>query len=195
MNNVLGILLLSIVLLVYIFEIIQKKRKRLKKKRIIEGLYPNVLKAKNTFENHTSFKSGYFNNNKLDSWETSYILLKKELNRYKIETLKLENIIVVDIKKLFNYFENGNTIRDEYNKEFVAHELKECNALFSNIEGQSLDEQHVRYENYKFSKPFGSRDFKIRSIITMIYNSHLIGFSVTNTNISSKFLQFFKLFS
>ena len=163
MNNVLGILLLSIVLLVYIFEIIQKKRKRLKKKRIIEGLYPfeiiqkkrkrlkkkriieglypNVLKAKNTFENHTSFKSGYFNNNKLDSWKTSYILLKKELNRYKIETLKLENIIVVDIKKLFNYFENGNTIRDEYNKEFVAHELKECNALFSNIEGQSLDEQ------------------------------------------------------
>ena len=141
MNNVLGILLLSIVLLVYIFEIIQKKRKRLKKKRIIEGLYPNVLKAKNTFENHTSFKSGYFNNNKLDSWKTSFISLKKELNRYKIETLKLENIIVVDIKKLFNYFENGNTIRDKYNKEFVVHELKECNALFSNIEGQSLDEQ------------------------------------------------------
>jgi len=55
MNNVLGILLLSIVLLVYIFEIIQKKRKRLKKKRILEGLYPNVLKAKNTFENHINY--------------------------------------------------------------------------------------------------------------------------------------------
>ena len=141
MNNVLGILLLSIVLLVYIFEIIQKKRKRLKKKRIIEGLYPNVLNAKNTFEKHISFKSGYFNNNKLDSWKTSFISLKKELNGYKIENLKLENIIVVDIKKLFNYFENSNTIRDKYNKEFVVHELEECNSLFSNIEGQSLDEQ------------------------------------------------------
>jgi DNA helicase-4 len=138
MNNVSGILLLSIVLLVYI---IQKKRKRVKKKRIVEGLYPNVLKAKNAFEKHISFKGGYFNNNKLDSWKTSFISLKKELNRYKIETLKLENIIIVDIKQLFNYFENGNTIRGKYNKEFVVHELKECDELFSNIEGQSLDEQ------------------------------------------------------
>ena len=138
MNNVIGIIILLILILVCI---IQKKRKRLKKKVIVEGLYPEVVKANKAFEKYISFKDGYFNNNKLYAWKTSVKSLKKELDRYKIETLKLENIIVSNIKQLFKYIENSNTIRVKYNKDFVVHELKECDILFSNIEGQSLDQQ------------------------------------------------------
>ena len=115
--------------------------KRLKEKAIVEAMHPNVVKANKAFEKYTSFKDGYFNNNKLYAWKLSVTELKNELNRYKIETLKLDNTIVSDIKQLYKYFETGGTIRPKYNKAFVVRELKECDTLFSNIEGQSLDEQ------------------------------------------------------
>lgn len=115
--------------------------KRIKEKAIVEAMYPNVVKANKAFEKYTSFKDGYFNNNKLYTWKVFVTELNNELNRYNIETLKLENTIVSDIKQLYKYFETGGTIRAKYNKDFVVRELKECDTLFSNIEGQSLDEQ------------------------------------------------------
>jgi DNA helicase-4 len=39
------------------------------------------------------------------------------------------------------YIATGETIRAKYNKDFVVRELNDCDALFSNIEGQSLDKQ------------------------------------------------------
>ena len=115
--------------------------KRIREKAIVEAMYPNVVKASKAFEKYISFKDGYFNNNKLCTWKVSVKDLHNELNRYKIETLKLESTIVSDIKQLYKYFETGGIIRAKYNKDFVVRELKECDTLFSNIEGQSLDEQ------------------------------------------------------
>lgn len=115
--------------------------KRIKEKAIVEAIYPNVVKANKAFEKCISFKDGYFNNNKLCAWKVSVKDLHNELNRYKVEALKLENIIVSDIKQMYKYFATGDTIREIFNKDFVVHELKECDTLFSNIEGQSLDEQ------------------------------------------------------
>lgn len=122
-----------------LFELAEAKR--LKEKAIVEALHPNVIKANKAFKKYISFKDGYFNNNKLNAWKESVTALKNDLYKYKIEKLELENIIVSDINELYKYFENGNIIRAKYNKDFVARELKECEALFSNIEGQSLDEQ------------------------------------------------------
>ena len=168
MNNGMVIIILSTIVLIYIIVLIRKKwkrrkleaerlekerqeqerirfelaeAKRLKEKASVEAMYPNVVKANNRFEKYISFKDGYFNNNKLYAWKISAKSLKNKLNRYKIESLKLENTIVTDIKQLFKYFKTANTTRVKYNKDFVVRELKECDTLFSNIEGQSLDEQ------------------------------------------------------
>ena len=162
MSNGMVIIILSIIVLIYIIVLIQKKRqeqerirfelaeakrfelaeaKRLEEKASVEAMYPNVVKANNRFEKYISFKDGYFNNNKLYAWKISAKSLKNKLNRYKIESLKLENTIVTDIKQLFKYFKTANTTRVKYNKDFVVRELKECDTLFSNIEGQSLDDQ------------------------------------------------------
>lgn len=115
--------------------------KRLKEKAIVEGLYQDVLLANKKFAKFISFKDGYFNNNKLSLWKGSVSSLYNELGKYGIETLKLDNTIVSDIKQLRTNYDTGETIRTSYNKKFIERELKECDTLFSNIEGQSLDEQ------------------------------------------------------
>lgn len=115
--------------------------KRLKEKAIVEGLYQNVLSANKKYAKFISFKDGYFNNNKLSLWKTSIYSLYNELGKYDIDTLKLDNSIVSDIKQLRNNYDKGESTRASYNKRFIERELNECDTLFSNIEGQSLDEQ------------------------------------------------------
>ncbi|MES2329680.1 MAG: UvrD-helicase domain-containing protein [Bacteroidota bacterium] len=115
--------------------------KRLKEKAIIKGMYQDILLANKKFRKFISFKDGYFNNNKLSIWKASVNSLYIDLRKYKIETLQLDNTIVLDIKELRNSYDAGEAIRSTYNKKFIERELKECDALFSNIDGQSLDEQ------------------------------------------------------
>ncbi|SHH08776.1 UvrD/REP helicase N-terminal domain-containing protein [Flavobacterium fluvii] len=115
--------------------------KRLKEKVIVEGMYQDILLANKKFGKFISFKDGYFNNNKLFIWKASVNTLYNDLSKYKIETLKLDNAIVLEVKQLSTNYNTGETIRNTYNKKFIERELKECDTLFSNIEGQSLDEQ------------------------------------------------------
>ena len=115
--------------------------KRLKEKAIVEGMYPDVVKANKQFSIFISFKDGYFNNKKLAAWKTSTTRLYTSLGNYRIATLKLEPPIFEDIKQLKINYDTGEIIRNNYNKKFIEKELKECDTLFSNIEGQSLDEQ------------------------------------------------------
>ena len=122
-----------------LFELAETKR--LKEKAIVEGLYQDVLQANNKFGNFISINDGYFNNNKLSRWNASIGSLYKELGKYKIESLKLDNAIVSQVKQLRINYTTGETIRNAYNKQFIERELKECDNLFSNIDGQSLDEQ------------------------------------------------------
>jgi DNA helicase IV len=115
--------------------------KRLRDKKIIEDLSPEIIKANKTFSKYTLYKSGYFNNNKLVSWKQSINDLRKILNKYNLDTLKLDNSIISEINQLNKYFETGESIRKNYNKDFVDFELNENDTLFSKIEGQSLDHQ------------------------------------------------------
>jgi DNA helicase-4 len=115
--------------------------KRLKEKEIVEEIYKDVLSANKKFNKFISYKDGFFNNNKLSMWKASFNLLYKEVEKYNIDKLNLDEAIVSEIKKLKNNYETGETIRATYNKKFIERELKECDTLFSNIEGQSLDEQ------------------------------------------------------
>lgn len=115
--------------------------KRLKEKAILEGLYQDVLLANKSFAKFISSKDGYFNNNKLSVWKESVSPLYTKLGKYKISTLKLEDAILSDIKQFRTNYSTGETIRYNYNKKFIERELNDCDTLFSNIDGQSLDEQ------------------------------------------------------
>jgi DNA helicase-4 len=115
--------------------------KRLKEKAIVEEMYQDILLANRNFGKFISFKDGYFNNNKLTTWKASLYSLYHDLSKYKIEKLKLDNTIVFEIKQLKINYDTCETLRKTYNKNFIEKELNECYSFFSNIEGQSLDEQ------------------------------------------------------
>ncbi|MHA8066957.1 UvrD-helicase domain-containing protein [Aquirufa sp. ROCK2-A2] len=118
-----------------------EEAKRLKDKRIIENLFPEVIIANKSFSNYTLYKSGYFNNNKLVFWKQSISDLRKKLNKYNLESLGLDISIITEINQLNRFYENCESIRKKYNKDFIEYELNENDALFANIEGQSLDVQ------------------------------------------------------
>lgn len=115
--------------------------KRLRDKKFIEDLYPEVLKANKTFSKYTLYKSGYFNNNKLVFWKQSISDLRKKLNKHNLESLGLDISIISEINQLNRFYENCESIRKKFNKDFIEYELYENDALFANIEGQSLDVQ------------------------------------------------------
>ncbi len=115
--------------------------KRLRDKKFIEDLYPDILKANKTFSKYTLYKSGYFNNNKLVFWKQSISALRKKLNKHNLESLGLDISIISEINQLNRFYENCESIRKKFNKDFIEYELIENDALFANIEGQSLDVQ------------------------------------------------------
>ena len=115
--------------------------KRIKDKGFVESIYRDILIANRKFDKFISFKDGYFNNNKLTTWKTSVDTLYNNVSQYQIEKLQLDKVIVSEIKQLRYNYKTGDSIRTSYNKQFIEKELKECDVFFSNIEGQSLDEQ------------------------------------------------------
>ena len=73
-----------------------------------------------------SFKVGYFNNNKLSNWKSSVNSLYSDISKYKIETLKLDNNIILELKLLKNNYDTGETIRSIFNKKFIDEFLWIC---------------------------------------------------------------------
>ena len=80
--------------------------KRLRDKKFIEDLYPDILKANKTFSKYTLYKSGYFNNNRLVFWKQSISDLRKKLNKHNLESLGLDISIISEINQLNRFYEN-----------------------------------------------------------------------------------------
>lgn len=114
---------------------------RLKEKNLIENMYPDVFNFNEKFNLFLNYKNGYFNNNKLKSWQKNAQSLYNNINKKNIESLKLESNILEEINKLKVNFQKGEILRNDYNKLFIKHELKECASFFSNIDNASLDKQ------------------------------------------------------
>lgn len=114
---------------------------RLKEKEIVEQMFPALLKAYESFQHFLSFTDGYFNNNKLRGWKASVADLYNELKKYPIKKLQLEPLVASTIQGFQTSYDGAEKIRNDFNRNFIQKELKECSALLSNIEGRPLDEQ------------------------------------------------------
>lgn len=117
------------------------KAKRLADKLILETNYATILSYTQQFELFISHQDGYFNHTKLSDWKALVESIYFDIYQIKIETLTSDNSVVETVNQFKNYYTNGEEIRKLYNKSFVEKELKACDNLLSNIEGQSLDEQ------------------------------------------------------
>lgn len=124
----------------------QRQREELERlkaagKLIIESHYPGIQSHNQHFEWLTSNENGYFNHTKLSDWKTLANAIYQEIDSLATETFNLDIVIVKAVKEFKTYYTNGEAIRRLYNEKFLTHELKACETLLSNIEGQSLDEQ------------------------------------------------------
>jgi DNA helicase-4 len=119
----------------------EMEAKRIKEKAVLQEMHPNIVEANKLFSKYISLNDGYFNSNKLSAWKSSVSNLHSEVCKHSVETLSLDRSLLEDINQLKTNYKTGETIRKRYNKKFVEKELHECDTLFSNIEGQSLDEQ------------------------------------------------------
>jgi DNA helicase IV len=86
-------------------------------------------------------KSVYFNQIKLDNWQLKNDAIYQEIKplNYKIADLKNNELAL--IQAFFNYFEEGENVRNAYNQQFIQHSLNLYAAFFDDIEGRKLDTQ------------------------------------------------------
>ena len=129
-------------LAIYLFREFQREKiEKLKVKEIVERMCLIIKKSNIQFGEFLSFREGYFNNNKLFVWKSSVSEIYNNLKNYNIETLELDDSIVLEISQFKANYDNGEILRKTYNNNFIKNELNECDILFSNIDGQNLDEQ------------------------------------------------------
>ncbi len=131
-------------LLIYFTRKFLKKRKENKKS--LAALQPKIKtfkQAVSEFEGYLNLNGSYFSNYILESWNLRYVelsgfILLKCPNYDKIG-LKESNISL--IKEFQNFQTNGEFIRSKFNEQFVAREKEKYSQFFSDIEGNSLDNQ------------------------------------------------------
>lgn len=118
-----------------------EENKRLKEKEAIEALQPYVLGLNKKFDVLLNYKNGYFNNTKLVEWKSDAQSIYSDITKNKTENSRLEPSFLKEINNFKNNYTQCNKIRVEHNQKFIKHEIVECELLFSNIDGASLDEQ------------------------------------------------------
>jgi DNA helicase-4 len=127
----------------------EEERIRLEKERIlkekqlaiIESHLPQIEKLNSYSKTFTSYKSGYFNNNRQKAWLSSSTPIFEQINNFPFNNLSLNSTVVVTINTFINFHKNIKSIRSDYNKKFIEHELSENEDFFSNIDNASLDKQ------------------------------------------------------
>ncbi len=108
----------------------------------ITGHLPEIQTAVTRFFSHTSnYDAGYFTNYELNTWRTAVSGIYEAVKGRGYDDLGLEEKDIATIKLLCDYYENGSTHRDQYNKEFISLELKNYSAFFDNVEKRKLDDQ------------------------------------------------------
>ncbi|MCP2028631.1 DNA helicase-4 [Flavobacterium sp. HSC-32F16] len=114
---------------------------RLKEKEYVSSLIKKNSNLNKEFDSFLVYKNGYFNNKKIFSWKTIAKSLYTDLVKRNIESLGLDPIVYSEINIFKKKYQQGEKLRKAYNQLFIEIELKECEALFSNIDNASLDKQ------------------------------------------------------
>lgn len=101
----------------------------------------SVKTANSKFVNYLSVKTGYFANHQLTTWKNLHSKLFNELKGKPFEFINLSTEEVKSVKTFTDYFTKADSLRNDFNKKFVAEELKVYQSFFDNIEGRKLDLQ------------------------------------------------------
>ncbi len=108
----------------------------------INGHLPNIRTSVTRFFSRLkNFDAGYFTNHELLAWKKSASQLYEAVKGKSYNNIGLDTKDTAAIQLLLDYFQNGTTHRENYNKEFIQHELKKYSSFFDNVENRKLDNQ------------------------------------------------------
>ncbi len=97
--------------------------------------------ATHKFSKYLSNENGYFSNYLLFIWTKEYASLFEEIRGKSFESIKLDNNDVTIIRNFIAYSKNSLTLRTEFNKQYITHELKSYKKFFKDIEKHGLDRE------------------------------------------------------
>lgn len=140
MNYLLGAI--AVVLLYYLLtKWVAAVRKRNELTARLRVLLSEVTQAITTLSTNVNYASGYFDNYKNVSWKQQYQQVHTSLKSLDYQSSNLTPAEKGNIRLFFDQYSQADSIRLDYNKRFIPHELQQFDAFFSNIEGRSLDIQ------------------------------------------------------
>lgn len=121
-------------------------KKQKENKKSLELLRPkidSIQLAVGEFERFLNLDGRYFSNYALESWENKYVLLRGHITIKcpNYDKIGLEKYNIDIIREFQNFCNNGKDIRSSFNQQFMLREKEKYQDFFSNIEGNSLDEQ------------------------------------------------------
>lgn len=119
----------------------EKEEKRQKLFDFYKSKLDRIEKAVNLFTKHLDLNIGYFTNYQVTLWKNQHTSLFNELRNRPYENIQLAEDEVTIIMEFQNFYKNAETLRNDFNKQFVKNELKKYNRFFDNIEQRKLDTQ------------------------------------------------------
>ena len=132
---------------------IEKKKKDLEelpeaiqktKKALVESIHTLCITlnaANKQFECFISEEHGYFAHYPMKLWLASNSSYVDEINKYPWKDLIIDDIDQEIVQEFLRYYQNAESIRNDYNPKFIKSELQRYSSFFNDIEGLVLDIQ------------------------------------------------------
>ncbi|MBD3582254.1 UvrD-helicase domain-containing protein [Flavobacterium selenitireducens] len=132
----------------------ERKRKELKEKiakekeetrqrlfAFYKSKLPEIALASKVFSDYLQVNAGYFTNYRLSVWKQKNNRLFDEISENDFESVGLPADDVKTIGDFRNYVTNGEKVRSDFNKRFLAQEIENYGTFFDSVEGRKLDMQ------------------------------------------------------
>jgi len=100
-----------------------------------------IFAAHGQFQTFVKIENGYFAKSLFDNWKEEFASLLTAIKDSPFMSLGLDPNLKTAIIEIQEFSSNGETIRSQWNKQFVNSEMLTFANLFQNIEGKQLDEQ------------------------------------------------------
>lgn len=131
--------IISIVGLIYLYKVcIYNKRKRKKIRKLLSEIELGIKE----FSELTNLDH-YFSNFSMHAFDIKFSTLRKTIPS-GFKSIGLERLESEKVSAFVNIIDQLPTLRAEYNKRFVPHEIKKYNEFFSNLEEYPLSEDQMR---------------------------------------------------
>lgn len=119
----------------------QHELERQKLFQFFKSKLDSIKTANKIFAKYIDFKNGYFTNYQLTTWKSQQTNLFNEIKGKPFDFIDLFDEEVTAIKTFTEYFNNSETLKNKFNKQFINVELITYSSFFDNIEGRELDIQ------------------------------------------------------